>query len=221
MEEKILVVEDDKRIQELIVEFLRSEEYEVDYANDGIEGYEKYSVGKYDLLILDVMMPKLDGYRLSEMIRVKDKNTPIIFLTALGEEEDEIRGFEVEGDDYITKPFSFKVLIMRVQSILRRNKEIKGLGDLLKYKEITLNLKTYKVRNREEEIELTLKEFNILKLLINKYPRVVRREEILQKVWEYEYYNDTRVIDAHVKNLRKKIKENYIKTVKGVGYVLE
>lgn len=221
MGEKILVVEDDKKIQELIVEFLLSKKYNVDYASDGIEGYEKYKEAKYDLLILDVMMPKLDGYSLSKMIRVKDKDTPIIFLTALSEEEDEMRGFDAECDDYITKPFSFNVLTRRVEVAIKRGKTSVNCDHIISYRDLILNLETYKAYVDGEEIELTVKEFNILKLLIISFPRVVLREDIIEKVWEYEYFDDTRVIDAHVKNLRKKITVNYIKTVKGVGYVLE
>lgn len=220
MGKKILVVEDDKKIQDIIVEFLLSQNYIVDYADDGLEGYEKYEEAKYDLLILDVMMPKINGYELSNMIRKKDNITPIIFLTALSEEEDEIKGFDLGCDDYITKPFSFEIFIKRVEAALKRSKYIYDNNDNLKYKEMKLDLKAYKVIFQNEEIELTLKEFNILKLLILSYPSVVSREHIIEKVWKCEYFDDTRVIDAHVKNLRKKIKGDYIKTVKGIGYVL-
>ena len=195
MSSKILVVEDDIQIQELIVEFLESENYIVDTASDGVEGYEKFKENKYDLVILDVMMPKLDGYSLCKMIKKNDEEVGIIFLTALGDENSEIKGFDLKADDYISKPFSFNILIKRVEAVLRIKKE--------------------------EEIELTLKEFNILKFMIRSYPMVVSREMLMDKVWGYEYYGDTRVIDAHMKNIRKKIKYDYIKTIKGVGYVLE
>lgn len=221
MGERILVVEDDKKIQELIEEFLLSQNYKVTCADDGIEGYEKYRESKFDLIILDVMMPKLDGHDLCKMIRKKDKEVPIIFLTALGEEDDEVTGFDLEADDYITKPFSFNVLIRRVEVALKRSNKVNNDLDIMRYKDLSLDMKRYKVFIKEEEIELTLKEFNILKLLISQYPRVVPRETIIEKVWQYDFFDDTRVIDAHVKNLRKKIVANYIKTVKGIGYVLE
>lgn len=221
MGEKILVVEDDKKIQELIVEFLSSQNYIVHAANDGIEGYEKYKEEKYDLIMLDVMMPNLDGYGLCKIIRAKDKDIPIIFLTALGEEEDEVKGFDLEADDYITKPFSFNVLIRRVEAALKRRSIVNNDLEIISYKDLSLDVKRYKVFVGNEEVELTLKEFNILKLLISSYPRVVARETIIEKVWQYDYFDDTRVIDAHVKNLRRKITVNYIKTVKGIGYVLE
>lgn len=215
------MVEDDNQIQELIVEFLSSQDYIVDTANDGVEGYEKFKSGKYDLVILDVMMPKLDGHSLCKMIRNIDKEVSVIFLTALGDEENEIKGFDLRADDYISKPFSFNILIKRVEAVLRRkNKEISE-EEVLKFEGLKLELQTFKSYVDEEEIELTLKEFNILKLMISSYPTVVSREKLIEKIWGYDYFGDTRVIDAHMKNIRKKIKKDYIKTIKGVGYVLE
>lgn len=221
MNYKILVVEDDNQIQELIVEFLSSQDYIVDTANDGVEGYEKFKAGEYDLVILDVMMPRLDGHSLCKMIKSIDKEVSVIFLTALGDEESEIKGFDLKADDYISKPFSFNILIKRVEAVLRRkNKEISE-DEVLKFEGLRLELQTFKSYVEEEEIELTLKEFNILKLMISSYPTVVSREKLIEKIWGYDYFGDTRVIDAHMKNIRKKIKKDYIKTIKGVGYVLE
>ena len=221
MNSRILVVEDDNQIQELIVEFLSSQDYIVDTASDGIEGYEKFKNGNYDLVILDVMMPKLDGYGLCKMIKRLDENVPIIFLTALGDEESEVRAFELKADDYISKPFSFNILIKRVEAVLRRNKKEKNESDILEFEKLRLELQTFKAYVNNEEIELTLKEFNILALMINSYPMVVSREMLIEKIWGYDYFGDTRVIDAHMKNIRKKIQKDYIKTIKGVGYVLE
>lgn len=221
MNYKILVVEDDNQIQELIVEFLSSQHYIVDTANDGVEGYEKFKAGEYDLVILDVMMPRLDGHSLCKMIKSIDKEVSVIFLTALGDEESEIKGFDLKADDYISKPFSFKILIKRVEAILRRKNKEKSEDEVLKFEGLRLELQTFKSYVEEEEIELTLKEFNILKLMISSYPTVVCREKLIEKIWGYDYFGDTRVIDAHMKNIRKKIKKDYIKTIKGVGYVLE
>lgn len=218
---KILVVEDDNQIQELIVEFLSSQDYVVDTANDGVEGYEKFKEGEYDLVILDVMMPRLDGHSLCKMIRSIDKEVSIIFLTALGDEENEIKGFDLNADDYISKPFSFNILIKRVEAVLRRKNKEKSEDEVLKFEGLKLDLQTFKSYIDGEEIELTLKEFNILKLMISSYPTVVSREKLIEKIWGYDYFGDTRVIDAHMKNIRKKIKKDYIKTIKGVGYVLE
>ena len=220
---KILVVEDDLQIQELIKEFLKAQNYLVDTADDGVLGYEKVKNNEYDLIIMDVMMPNMDGYSLCKMIRAISK-TPIIFLTALSEEQDEIKGFELECDDFITKPFSFNILIKRVNAVLRRSETLSSDNEdsnELVFETLKLDKDSYKVYVDGEECEFTLKEFNILKNLIEFYPRVITREQLMDKVWGYEYYGEMRVIDAHIKNIRKKISKNYIKTVKGVGYVLE
>lgn len=221
MSYKILVVEDDNQIQELIVEFLSSQDYIVETANDGVEGYEKFKEGEYDLVILDVMMPRLDGHSLCKMIKSVDKEVSVIFLTALGDEENEIKGFDLKADDYISKPFSFNILIKRVEAVLRRKNREKVEEEVLRFEGLKLELQTFKSYVEGEEIELTLKEFNILKLMISSYSTVVSREKLIEKIWGYDYFGDTRVIDAHMKNIRKKIKKDYIKTIKGVGYVLE
>ncbi|MBQ3420471.1 MAG: response regulator transcription factor [Romboutsia sp.] len=219
MNASILVIEDDSSIQELIVEFLSSEGYHVESANDGLEGIQKFKQGNYDLIILDIMMPNLDGYGVCKMIR-NTSNVPIIFLTALNAEENQVKGFDMECDDYITKPFSFNLLIKRVQAVLRRS--TKSINDdFISFEDLKLNLNTYTVEVDNETIELTLKEFNILKTLIEKYPQVITREGLLDDIWGYDYYGDTRIVDAHIKNLRKKIGVSYIKTVKGIGYTLE
>jgi two-component system response regulator VanR len=222
MSKKILVVEDDIQIQELIAEFLKSEEYIVETADDGVSGYEKFKANDFDLVILDVMMPRLDGYGLCKMIRAI-RQVPIIFLTALNDEDDEVKAFNLEADDYITKPFSFNVLIQRVKAVLRRYGVSNDFSDeeWITFQDLKLNNGTFKAYLGEEIIDLTLKEYNILKLFIESYPRVVTREMLMDKIWGYDYYGDMRVIDAHVKNIRKKIEHNYIKTVKGIGYVLE
>lgn len=219
MNTSILVMEDDVNIQELIVEFLKAEGYDVDYASDGIEGIQLFKKKEYDLVLLDIMMPNLDGYSVCKMIR-KSSNVPIIFLTAMNEESNQLRGFELECDDYITKPFSFNVLIQRVKAVLRRGKSNLS-NDFLIFEKIKLDLNTYSVELDDNNIELTLKEFNILKTLIEKYPQVITRESLLDSIWGYDYYGDTRIVDAHIKNLRKKISLPYIKTVKGIGYTLE
>ncbi|MCC3868384.1 response regulator transcription factor [Terrisporobacter mayombei] len=219
MNTSILVMEDDVNIQELIVEFLKAEGYDVDYASDGIEGIQLFKKKEYDLVLLDIMMPNLDGYSVCKMIR-KSSNVPIIFLTAMNEESNQLKGFELECDDYITKPFSFNVLIQRVKAVLRRGKSNLS-NDFLTFEKIKLDLNTYSVQLDDNNIELTLKEFNILKTLIEKYPQVITRESLLDSIWGYDYYGDTRIVDAHIKNLRKKISLPYIKTVKGIGYTLE
>lgn len=219
MNTSILVMEDDVNIQELIVEFLKAEGYDVDYASDGLEGIQLFKKKEYNLVLLDIMMPNLDGYSVCKMIR-QTSNVPIIFLTALNEESNQLKGFELECDDYITKPFSFNLLIQRVKAVLRRGR-INISSDFLIFEKLKLDLNTYSVQIDGQNIELTLKEFNILKMLIEKYPQVVTRENLLDSIWGYDYYGDTRIVDAHIKNLRKKISLPYIKTVKGIGYTLE
>ena len=219
MNTSILVMEDDVNIQELIVEFLKAEGYDVDYASDGLEGIQLFKKKEYDLVLLDIMMPNLDGYSVCKMIR-QTSNVPIIFLTALNEESNQLKGFELECDDYITKPFSFNLLIQRVKAVLRRGR-INISSDLLIFEKLKLDLNTYSVQIDDQNIELTLKEFNILKMLIEKYPQDVTREKLLDSIWGYDYYGDTRIGDAHIKNLRKKRILPYIKTVKGIGYTLE
>ncbi|ENZ03259.1 two-component system response regulator [Clostridium thermobutyricum] len=217
---KVLVVEDDLKIRELIEEFLKAEGYFVRGASDGLEGYSVFREEEFDLVITDIMMPRMDGYALTNLIR-EESNVPIVMLTALNDEEDQIRAFDEKVDDFISKPFSFALLIKRVEAILRRCSREAGESSLLQFENITLNEDTYKALVDGEDIELTLKEFNILKLLILNFPTVLKREVLMDKIWGYDYYGDMRVIDAHIKNLRKKIKYDYIKTVKGVGYVLE
>lgn len=216
---KILVVEDNLDIQELIKEFLSTEDYKVDTADDGLEGIEKFNKGEYDLIILDIMLPRLDGYGVCKMIRSKSK-VPIIMLTALNEESDEIKGFELNIDDYITKPFSFNILVKRVDAVLRRVYGESGDNKII-FKDIELNCDSYEVYVEGEAIDVTTKEFEMLKILMKNKGNVIKREVFLDKLWGYDFYGDTRVIDTHIKNIRKKINKDYIKTVKGVGYKID
>ena len=215
---KILSIEDDCMIQELIKEFLNSEGYIVDCAKDGLEGLKKIEENKYDLILLDAMMPNLDGFSTCKKIR-KESNTPIIFITALDDEASQIKGFDLRCDDYITKPFSFNVLIRRVQAVLDR--VYKDNTNKLDFESLRLDLNTFKASINDNEIDLTLTEFNILKHLIINYPSVITRDSLLDNIWGYDYYGDSRIVDAHIKNIRKKMNIQYIKTVKGIGYTLE
>ena len=219
MEKYILVVEDDYKSQQLLQQFLTSNGYKVDCANDGLEGIQMYKDRNYNLILLDIVMPNLDGFSMCKMIR-KESDVPIIFVTALSSESDQIKGFDLLCDDYIVKPFSYNLLIKRIEAVLRRSKEDKA-GVYLTFEKIKLNLKTYSAEIDGKIIDLTLKEFNILKSLIENYPQVVTREKLLDSIWGYDYFGDTRIVDAHIKNIKKKIILPYIKTVKGIGYTLQ
>lgn len=215
----ILVIEDDSDIQEVIREFLLAKDYIVHVASDGLEGVQLFNSMEFDLVILDVMMPKLDGYQVSGMIRCKSE-VPIIMLTALEEEQDQVRGFELGIDDYITKPFSFQVLIKRVEAILRRS-AAKEEKKLLQFQEFALDCEAYAAFVNGQEVTLTTKEFEIVQTLMENKGKLVTRESLLDKLWDFDFYGDTRIIDTHIKNLRKKLNIPYIKTVKGVGYKID
>ncbi|WP_409069957.1 response regulator transcription factor [Clostridium sp. FAM 1755] len=220
MSKKILVVEDDFDIQTIISEVLKESGYLVERATDGLMAVEMFRHGNFDLIILDIMIPKIDGFVVCEIIR-KESNVPIIMLTALGEEEDEMKGFELKIDDYITKPFSINLLIKRVEAVLRRATNLEEKESILSFEEITIDPSYYKTLVNSKEVELTYKEFQILEILISNVGRVFSRETLLNQIWGYDYFGDSRVIDTHIKNLRQKLNVDYIKTIRGVGYKIE
>ncbi|MGE6515545.1 response regulator transcription factor [Lysinibacillus sphaericus] len=215
----ILVVEDDQEIQELITQFLMTQKYTIEVASDGLEGMKRFNAQSFDLILLDVMMPNLNGFEVAKMIR-SQSNVPIIMLTALEEEQDQMQGFDVGIDDYITKPFSFHVLIRRVEAVLRRSC-LQNTGNQLNFNEIRVDCDAYKVYVNDIEIPLTTKEFEILQLLLQNKQKVITREIIVEKVWGYDYSGETRMIDTHIKNIRKKLDVPCIKTVKGIGYKID
>ncbi|MEW8995285.1 response regulator transcription factor [Clostridium sp.] len=219
MNERILVIEDDWDIQEILREFLCVNGYIVEVAEDGLKGIEKFNSGKFDLVLLDIMLPKIDGFVVCEIIR-KTSKVPIIMLTALEAEEDQIKGFELEVDDYITKPFSVNLLIKRVKAVLRRTNTLDEEARL-SFEDILIDVNCFKVWVDEKEIELTAKEFELLKIFIKNKRKILTREMLLNQLWGYDFYGDSRVIDTHIKNLRYKLKVDYIKTIRGVGYKLE
>ncbi|MCS7460507.1 response regulator transcription factor [Paenibacillus doosanensis] len=214
---KILVIEDDADIQELLREFLSAQNYEVDAADDGVNGIRMFKDNSYDLVLLDVMMPNLDGYNVCKMIRGQSSSLPIVMLTALDDEAAQIKGFELGIDDYITKPFSFNILIKRVEAVLRRAKADSD-SSMVKFKELAVDKEGFIVTVGGNKIELTVKEFAILVYLLDNRGRAVSREALLDHAWGYDYYGDARIVDTHVKNLRKKLGVPYIQTVKGIGY---
>ncbi len=230
MNQKILVIDDEIHIVELLKFNLETSNYNVDFAYDGLDGYIKAKNNKPDLILLDWMLPNITGIELLKKIR-SDKElmqTPVIMLTAKNMENDKIEGLEQGADDYITKPFSVKELLARISSVLRRYniKQVPVEDNTLELGNIKLDLCKHEVYKGNEKIDLTLKEFELLKLLIENKGKVLSRNHLLDKVWGYEYYGETRTVDVHIRYLRKKIEgdsssEKYIQTVRGVGYKID
>lgn len=222
--EKILVIDDEFNIIELLKYNLVLSGYKVFYALNGKEGLSLALENKPDLILLDVMLPEMDGFDVcKEMKRNKEiENIPIIMLTAKGDEFDKILGLELGADDYITKPFSIRELLARVKAVLRRNGK-EELSEVISIGELTIHMDKHEVTKAGVKLELTLKEFELLKLLITNKGRVLTRDFLLDKIWGYEYYGETRTVDVHVRHLRQKIERDdanpeYIETVRGIGY---
>lgn len=218
---KILLVDDEPDILEIVSYNLASEGYEVFTAKNGVEGVAKAKKKQPHLIIMDVMMPEMDGIEACEMIRNTPglENTIIAFLTARGEDYSQVAGFDAGADDYITKPIKPKVLVSKVKALLRRLKdEKKEVDEIVKVGNIVINREEYKIVNKGEEIILPRKEFELLSLLTSKPNKVFKREVILDKVWGNEVVVGGRTIDVHIRKLREKIGDDHFKTVKGVGY---
>jgi len=215
--QKILVVEDDLSIQALLHDFLQDAGYDITLAADGVEAIAVFSANTFDLVLLDIMLPKIDGYGVCEVIR-KQSNIPVVMLTALDGEAEQIKGFDFQIDDYITKPFSMPVLLRKIAAVLRRavTKDIEV--ETLQYKNVTLDFPAYKAYVDGEDIDLTPREFEILRELLLHQGRILTRENLINLLWKYEFYGDERIIDTHIKNLRKKLDTEFIDTVRGVGY---
>jgi len=214
---RILVVEDDLDIQELLQNFLGEAGYDVSLAGDGVEGYAAFSGGQYDLVLLDILLPKVDGYGVCELIR-KESQVPIIMLTALDSEEDQIRGLDLQIDDYITKPFSMPILIRKIAAVLRRVEKTEEYNSQINYQGLTLDLDGYKAYIENRAIELTQREFEVLRELLTHQGKVLTRQMLLNTIWKYDFYGDDRVVDTHIKNIRKKLNADFIETIRGVGY---
>lgn len=216
---KILIIEDQSNIIELIRFNLEQAGYQVDYALDGEAGLEQINKNRYDLLILDLMLPKIDGLTLCTMLRKQPEThkMPIIMLTAKSTELDKIVGLEMGADDYVTKPFSVRELIARVKALLRRVDEVVE-EEILQVGDIIINSREYTVTNAGKLVELTFKEFMLLKCLVENRGRVMTRDFLLDKIWGYEYYGESRTVDVHIRHLRSKLGEDLITTVRGIGY---
>jgi len=230
MKTKVLVIDDEKHIVELLKFNLETMDYEVHYSYDGFDGFIKAKEMMPDLILLDWMLPNISGIDLLKKIRSdKDlKNIPVIMLTAKNVENDKVEGLDSGADDYITKPFSVKELLARSNSVLRRynvnndnsEKTILSIGNL------KVDLQKHEVIKGNEKIDLTLKEFELLRLLLENKGKVLSRNYLLDKIWGYEYYGETRTVDVHIRYLRKKIEgnsedEKYIETIRGIGYKID
>lgn len=221
MANTILVVDDEQRMRKLVKDFLTREGFMVLEAADGEEAVDVFLANKdIAVVILDVMMPKMDGWQTCREIRQYSK-VPIIMLTARGEETDELRGFELGVDEYISKPFSPKILVARVQALLRRTQA--SSEETLAYGDIVLNRSAHEVTIEGKKIELSFKEFELLTYFMENKDIALSRERILNHVWDYDYFGDARTIDTHVKKLRSKMGKcgKYIKTIWGMGYKFE
>lgn len=219
----ILVVEDEKKVASFIKKGLEEEHYSVDLAYDGDEGLYKLAVNRYDLIILDIMLPKKDGLEVIREIRSKKTSTPVIMLTAKDSLEDKIKGLDSGADDYLTKPFAFSELIARIRALLRRDSLEKS--NILKFHDLQLDLIIHKVSRAGKEIELTNKEYSLLEYFMRNPNKILTRTMISESVWTYDFDTYTNVIDVYINFLRNKIDKKglskLIHTVRGVGYILK
>lgn len=218
---KILVVEDELEIRQLLASYLRNEGFSVSEAEDGVAAIELFGKEKFDLVILDILIPKIDGYGVCELVKSKS-DVPVIFLSALGDENSMIKGYDSLADDYVTKPFSMPVFLRKVKAVMRRehsssNEEYQKIC----HKNVVMIPDLMKVTVDGKEVELTSKEFDLLLTLVKNPGRVYTREMLLEMLWDYNSLVDERIIDSHVKNLRRKVGEGFIETVRGRGYRVE
>ncbi len=221
----ILVVEDERLVQELISLYLEKESFKVITAWDGQEALDRVRTSQPDLILLDLMLPKIDGLSVCKEVR-KTSSIPIIMLTSKGEELDRVLGLELGADDYITKPFSPKEMLARVKAVLRRSaSNEQPSSNILRYPGLTLDFDAHRVELNGQELQMSPKEFDLLWFLAKHPGRVFSREKLLENVWDYDYYGDPRTVDTHVKRLREKLDTGsglrYVKTVWGTGYKFE
>ena len=221
MSKMILIIEDEESIQNIIKAFLEDAGYTVVLAADGLEGIEQFRENKPDLVLLDLMLPKIDGFAVCEILR-KESHVPIIMLTALDDDDSQMKGFDALADDYITKPFSMPIVLKHIEAVLRRAEQGAGVEtNILRYKDLTLDTDSFTVLVKDESVSLTIREFEILKLLVENQGRVFTRESLLDSIWGYDYFGDEKIVNTHIKNIRKKLGVDYIETIRGAGYKIE
>lgn len=216
---KILVVDDEWKIRKLIKDYLVREGCSVDEAGDGEEGLDLFFQTTYDIVILDIMMPKIDGWSVCRKIR-EESQVPIIMLTARADESDQLFGFELETDEYMIKPFNPKLLVAKVKALLRRDGKIVD-KTYLEFGDLVIDTSKREVKLGDVILELTPKEYDLLYFFIENKGLALSREKILNSVWGWDYFGDSRTVDTHIKRLRKKIGDNFIQTVRGFGYKFE
>ncbi|MEX1308409.1 MAG: response regulator transcription factor [Eubacteriales bacterium] len=220
----VLMIDDDKNICNVVRMYLEKDGYEVETAQDGVQGLKKFEARKPDLILLDIMMPGKDGWEVIREVRAK-ASVPVIMLSAKGETFDKVLGLELGADDYITKPFEPKELLARVKALLRRTKESQTEDTELNFQDLSINIANYKVVFNGKELEMPPKEIELLYFLALKANRVFTREQLLQQVWGFDFFGDSRTVDVHIKRIREKLfnedKNWQIKTVWGVGYKFE
>ena len=216
--ECILVIEDEREIAELLQVFLENAGYKVIVAYDGVAGLRAFQKEQVDLVLLDVLLPKADGYEVCKSIR-RNSDIPVIMLTALADEDSQIKGYDLEVDEYVTKPFSISVLLKKIAAILKRRNKCEH--EVVKYKDIVINRAEYSLSIGDKEIVLTNKEFDILYLFVSNPHRIITKDFLIDKIWKYEYRGDDAIIYTHIKNIRRKTGMDLIKTVRGVGYKLD
>lgn len=218
---KILLIEDDIEISEMLCSYLIAENFEVVCATDGQKACEAFDIGSYSIVLLDLMIPKITGMNVMKYIRQKS-TVPIIIISAKDSDSDKTLGLGLGADDYITKPFSMSVLIRKIAAILRRSSQQEDMPHTISYRDLTLDLDGYKVYTTAGPIDLTPREFEILRELLTHKGRILTRQNLLQTLWKYEFFGDERIIDTHIKNLRKKLGQaDYIETIRGVGYRID
>ena len=220
---RVLVVEDDPGILRTVSDNLKFEKYDVITAMDGETAYKLQQTHRPDLIVLDLMLPRMGGLELCRRLRADGDQVPILMLTARSEESDRVLGLDLGADDYVTKPFSVPELMARIRALLRRSSSASGLPVMLKFGEVEVDFKKYVARRRGKPIEMTRKEFDLLRFLASREDTVVTRDELLNKVWGFDSFPVTRTVDNHVASLRAKIEADaarpvYIQTVHGVGY---
>ncbi len=217
----ILIVEDDRSIQALLHDFIEAAGHRAVVASDGVEALAAFAAQPFDLVLLDILLPKLDGYGVCAAIR-QTSDVPIIMLTALDSEQQQIKGLDLQVDNYITKPFSMPILIRKIAAVLRRSSGQRGASRTVAYRDLTLDLDGYKAYVGASRVDLTPREFEILRELLTHKGRILTRQNLLQTLWKYEFFGEERIIDTHIKNLRKKLGDaDYIETVRGVGYRID